>query len=354
MRCIPLLFLASALPRAQAGSMTLAPLRDATLYAESGSTANGSGEGLFVGKNAVGQARRTLLHFDVAGAIPQGSTITSVTLTLRLSQTISGAHPLSVHRVSAGWSEGPSDPSGLEGAGAPAQAGDTTWVTRQFGAPGSDWATLGGDFVAAASATTAIDSALLNVVGPTHGLALDVQSWLDAPAQNFGWILVGDESIDTTAKRFDSRQTLSGVAPSLAIEFEPPCSGGVYCFSTANSTGVPAELALVGAPSIAAGGFSLRASHLPPGRLVTFVYAPLRAEEPLFNGVRCFGGTMKRLGTLTSDAGGNATRFVDLATVPAQEIDWYETWCFQAYYRDPAAGGAGANFTHGLAITFCP
>jgi hypothetical protein len=30
------------------------------------------------------------------------------------------------------------------------------------------------------------------------------------------------------------------------------------------------------------------------------------------------------------------------------------TWYFQAWFRDPAAGGAAFNLSDGLAVTFCP
>ena len=48
-------------------------------------------------------------------------------------------------------------------------------------------------------------------------MVADVQSWLDNPANNFGWLVKGDESTSTTAKRFDSRQ--STVPPVLTIEY---------------------------------------------------------------------------------------------------------------------------------------
>lgn len=37
-------------------------------------------------------------------------------------------------------------------------------------------------------------------------LAADVQMWLDDASSNWGWILLGDESVVSTARRFDSRE----------------------------------------------------------------------------------------------------------------------------------------------------
>jgi hypothetical protein len=51
-------------------------------------------------------------------------------------------------------------------------------------------------------------------------MVADVQSWLEDPAGNHGWILIGDESAATTVKRFDSREHPDpGVQPLLTIEF---------------------------------------------------------------------------------------------------------------------------------------
>ena len=50
-------------------------------------------------------------------------------------------------------------------------------------------------------------------------MVVDVQSWLDS-GSNFGWILVGDEGTDGSAKGFSSRE--DGTAanrPQLTIDF---------------------------------------------------------------------------------------------------------------------------------------
>ena len=51
-------------------------------------------------------------------------------------------------------------------------------------------------------------------------MASDVQGWLDDPAGNFGWELIGDESQIVTAKRFDSRENADpAVQPMLTIDY---------------------------------------------------------------------------------------------------------------------------------------
>jgi hypothetical protein len=60
--------------------------------------------------------------------------------------------------------------------------------------------------------------------GSTPALIADVQAWLDAPASNHGWILLGGEDAPATAKRFDSREAADPSAqPRLVVEFQPAC-----------------------------------------------------------------------------------------------------------------------------------
>ena len=48
----------------------------------------------------------------------------------------------------------------------------------------------------------------------------DVQRWLDDPATNFGWLLLGDESENQTTKRFDSKENPDQEdRPILTVEF---------------------------------------------------------------------------------------------------------------------------------------
>lgn len=195
-------------------------VRDNTLYENvAGDLSNGSGQYLFVGKTAQGQLRRTLLRFDVAAAIPAGSLIQSAELTLHMSKTNTSGTLVSVHRALADWGEGASDAADEEGIGAPAAPGDATWIHTFFDT--ATWVSPGGDFALDASATT-------NVLGNglyswlSDGLRADVQQFLDQPALNFGWAILGDERFDTTAKRFDAREHPDpAVRPVLRVEFVP-------------------------------------------------------------------------------------------------------------------------------------
>lgn len=212
--------------------VSLTPTKDNTLYefvapslGETGPASNGAGVSLFVGRtnNKGPSIRRGLIAFDVAGAVPAGSTINSVQLVLNMTQTIAGAEPVDLHRLTADWGEGTSNAtSGGGGGGAPATTGDATWLHTFFST--SSWATPGGDFSPTVSATEAVDDNGPYTWGSTAQMVADVQGWLDTPASNFGWILIGNESTSATAKRFDTRE--SGIAtgggavpPQLIIDF---------------------------------------------------------------------------------------------------------------------------------------
>jgi hypothetical protein len=202
-----------------AGTVEIPAAKDNTLYeSQNGTVSNGSGQYTFSGKTGFGEIRRGLLQFDVAGAIPSGATIDNVTLTLQMSKTIAPELEVSLHRALKDWGEGASDAGGEEGTGTTATDGDATWL-HTF-SPTDFWDMAGGDFENGASATTLVDAEGL-YSWSSEGMVLDVQSWLDAPGDNFGWVVVGDESTSVTAKRFNSRENETG-PPVLSIEY----SGG--------------------------------------------------------------------------------------------------------------------------------
>ena len=218
---LALLLLACALP-AWADTVTLPCGRDNTLYENAtGAVSNALGQTMFVGRNAQATnfRRRALVRFDVAAIIPPGSTINAATLSLNMSQAASPAsEPVEVHLVLADWGEGTSNGGAASGAGVAATAGDATWLHRFWN--GTTWTAAGGDFAAVASASTPV-----GVEGPYtwSGMVADVQAWLDAPAGNFGWLLLGNETVSQSAKRFDTREHPNPLArPSLTIEYTPP------------------------------------------------------------------------------------------------------------------------------------
>ncbi len=158
------------------------------------------------------------MAFDVAGAIPEGATVNRVTLTLNMSKTQADAQEIGLHRLLSDWGEGASDTFGNEGGGIAAAAGDATWVHTVFDT--EEWEMQGGDFSSQAAAAQQISGVGQYTWGSTDGMVADVQSWLEEPSTNFGWLLMGNEAANQTTKRFDSRDNgTEGKRPVLTVEF---------------------------------------------------------------------------------------------------------------------------------------
>ena len=201
-------------------TVNINPDKDNSIYAETTTNSNGLGS-LYNGVNGVGFANRSLLHFDIAGTLPANATITDVNLILDLHRRASGAvgEDFSLHVLLQDWGEGVSlagdEFVGGGGAGAVAIAPDATWTDAMVGT--SFWGVAGGDFVVVPSATTNV--AGLGVYIWTSGtMIVDVQTWYDNPAINFGWILkIDDEGIADTAAAFGSKD--QGVMPILEVTY---------------------------------------------------------------------------------------------------------------------------------------
>src|SRR5436305_4675214 len=203
---------------ANAAIINITPSKDNTLYEYDpvdGDTSNALGFHFFAGKTAMGELRRGVLAFDIAGSIPAGSTITGVTLSMNMSRTpLSVAYPIELHKLLADWGEGTSQATGEGGQGAPATPNDATWRHRFFDT--IFWTNEGGDFSATVSASQLV-GAIGQYTWNSTQMVADAQSWLDNPASNFGWLLLGDESTATTTKRFDTRESAS--PPVLTVQY---------------------------------------------------------------------------------------------------------------------------------------
>ena len=208
---------------ANATTININPIKDNTLYefvTVDGDRSNGVGTRLFTGETDEAEIRRGVLAFDIAGSIPAGSTITSVSLSMNMSRGFDDtARSVELHKLLADWGEGTSDASGQEGQGITATTNDATWRHRFFNT--LFWTTQGGDFSSTVSASQSV-GAIGQYVWSSAQMVADVQSWLDNPSTNFGWLVKGDESTSPTAKRFDTRESTS--PPVLTIEYTGPAS----------------------------------------------------------------------------------------------------------------------------------
>jgi hypothetical protein len=214
---------------AAADVANLLPSKDNTLIEDlNGALSNGKGPGIFSGRTSQASLsiRRAVIAFDVLSFVPEGSTIVSATLRMQMTDTNGGVAAVSLHRLQMSWGEGTSSTPG--GKGAPSTPGDATWIHRFYDA--DPWSAPGGDFEPAPSATTDVDQNGSYIWGSTPEMVADVQSWLDAPTGNHGWILIGDETLPTTVKRFESRESDPNLVnqPVLEVTYVTPCVDPTY------------------------------------------------------------------------------------------------------------------------------
>ena len=193
---------------------------DTSLYQDRPDNTNGGGVHLFAGITAQSQARRALIRFDLTGAMPAGSTIQQATLRLTVNRGREGDTTNTLSRLVADWGEGNVDAGEPGGLGASAMPGDATWV--QSFHQQTSWAQNGGDY-AAAQTMAVVGEAVGSVATFTSAaMAVDVQFWLENPAQNFGWLIRGNESSLQNARRYSSSEAQSAESPTLTIEYTTP------------------------------------------------------------------------------------------------------------------------------------
>lgn len=209
-------------------AVTFAASKDTTIY-DTGN-ANGTGEGLFAGTNGFNNVQRGLIAFDIS-SIPSGSTITSVTVDLHVNTQAlnSTSFTVTLNPLTQDWNEatvGTGGETGGGGAGVTPVAGDAVWTDSGI----APW-TAGGAFNATVSG-----SALVSGVGTFNtftgaGLISDVQSWVDNPGTNFGWVIRASEAAgDSTSKRFSSRENTGnggGNVPFLTVLYDAPAVPGL-------------------------------------------------------------------------------------------------------------------------------
>jgi hypothetical protein len=217
-------------------TVSIRPTADTTLFESSPNDNMGGWTHVAAGTtgNAADRTRnRGLFRFDIATVLPPGARITNATLNLevvRIPGTMGGGSSVSstfaLHRVLRPWGEGDK----LGDRGFPADPGEATWNYRLApnlnGTGGAPWAVAGGssatDFSATVSASQAVAGIRKYQFGSNFNLVDDVQTWLDNPSSNFGWMLISrSENSAKTARAFGSREDADH-APMLTIEYSAP------------------------------------------------------------------------------------------------------------------------------------
>ena len=227
----------AALSCTESATVVIHPNQDTSIYSESDNS-NAVGA-LYSGTTNRDAIRRALLRFDIAGSIPPGATIDSVSLTLTQTKISPGVTALfELRPLRADWGEGTSFGSG---AGALPSPGDATWNFRRFNT--NTWNSPGGDAGApSGTATIGTGVGVTYTFGSQAGMVADVQSWLNTPGTNFGWLLraANESPAITSAREFGSRESDLTQQPTLTINFTPVPEPG-----TAGLLGAAAMLSCV-------------------------------------------------------------------------------------------------------------
>ena len=212
-------------------------IKDTTIYTNEADLSNGQGE--FV---VASGASNGLVQFDVGvGAIPEGSVILDVVLTMHVGYSEGGTTDVSVQRVTSPWGEAASDAGGNETIGTQARQFDATWIYSSY--DGEVWNTPGGDVAGPVTSTPVGDIGSYEWIG--GGLIDDVQAWVDGVAANFGWLVEAGDAV----KAFVSKDApAAGLVPLLEVTYEaPPEPQGIVegrIWNDLNTDGRPADPAV--------------------------------------------------------------------------------------------------------------
>jgi hypothetical protein len=172
------------------------------------------------------------------------------------------------------------------------------------------------------------------------------------------WLTLDDDDADITNgtphfTQIDAAFRTQGF-PGVNITCPPPTT---FCTAAPNSfDGNGAQISFVGTSNVSLNNLTLMCSSVPPNKLGLFFYGQNQTSQVAFgNGFRCIGSRIFRLPATSANVFGDIDFAVDMNALPAGgQINYGETWNFQCWYRDPAAGGANYNASNGITIYFCP
>lgn len=213
-----------------AATVTLGAGKVSTIFENQPNNSIGKGPVTYVGGDASGSPRRGLIDFNIAANIPAAAIITGVELTLYLAGSADGdvtPRSIELHRLTGNWAHGPTglgvtDFSDID-QGFPAIPPSPTWNERRY-QQNQPWATPGGDFSAAVSATTTVGQTLNAAYTwtSTPALVADVQAMLDAPSTNNGWVLLNSDEWLPDSYRIFYTQAWADTAlrPRLQVSYE--------------------------------------------------------------------------------------------------------------------------------------
>lgn len=207
----------SALRNAPAATLNLFPMADSYIRDTTPISNFGTSNPLLVGIAATGSPRQRCLFRFALDGVPAGAVVTGATLRLIAVAGPREPYTFDLNRVLVNWKED-----------------ETTWSVRLTGTP---WSAAGGemgtDFAASPSASAVFEPVSVPVsiggqpvtnIFSSPAMVADVQSWLNEPGANFGWILYMAGGLAGSGRQLASREDVT-LKPVLTVEYtasEPP------------------------------------------------------------------------------------------------------------------------------------
>ena len=161
-------------------------------------------------------------------------------------------------------------------------------------------------------------------------------------------------------KHMQRRVSRTLLALSALLCWNLPVLGDAskICDGAPNSVGPGATLRWSG--SFQPGEGELRVDGLPPHAMGMVLYSYNADNLPFGNGTLCVGAPPWIMARVRSDAAGQVRLDIS-AQGEDEDVRWiefawrtygYDTWYFQHWYRDGAAGGAQHNLSDAIRVSF--
>ena len=187
--------------------MTLSSIYDAELNAQMPAANAAYVAEVHIVRGGAAGSHRAVFWFDVAQA-PPGKTLKSATLRLTIANNPGLSKNLAVHRISQTSNRKWEEPQ-------------VTWNEYKNA---NSWTTPGGDFVATASDTQAIQDATASGTVLSFNVLGDAQSFYATPATNYGWLI--KDPLDSTNTSGESvyiatRENTTITPPKLVLTYCP-------------------------------------------------------------------------------------------------------------------------------------
>ena len=238
---------------------------------------------------------------------------------------------------------------------APSNGGVTTGITTtdRLGSIGYSPTDYANDFGGTSSASPCAAGVMLLILSANPSLtrleALDILRGTAEKVDLAGGNYQGGHSIYYGYGRVNADAAVDAAVAGGG------CSLATYCVTSPNSVGSGALIGWSGSASVSANDLELIAGGCPPGKPAIFFYGPQQTQVAFGNGTLCVTGGAFRLPVTQVDPMGVATHALDITDPPNPDgqISSGDTWNFQCWYRDPAAGGSGYNLSDALEVTFC-